>query len=250
MNGEHAIGAGAGNEIFRRIVAGVDGSDAGFEAVQQATRLVTPDGSVELITAVEVSKAILVGPRAPVSAAELEFDAHLASDRAVVIAGPHARARIVRGAAPRVLFTAVDEAGATLIAVGTHGHSRAAEILLGGVAGELLHAAPCSVLIARKATEAALFPRALVVGVDDSHASDRAVAAAEYIADRFGASLAAVSIGRIKRPVRALVDASDSADLLIVGAERQHGLKALTSVSERVGHLAGCSVLVVRPRSD
>ena len=41
------------------------------------------------------------------------------------------------------------EQDATLAVVGTHGHSRMSEILLGGVVGELLHDAPCSVLVAR-----------------------------------------------------------------------------------------------------
>ena len=37
---------------------------------------------------------------------------------------------------------------ATLVAVGSHGHSRAAGIVLGSVATAMLHEAPCSVLIA------------------------------------------------------------------------------------------------------
>jgi nucleotide-binding universal stress UspA family protein len=47
-------------------------------------------------------------------------------------------------------------------------------------------------------------------------------------------------------PVTALIDASREADLLVVGSRGLHGLKSLGSVSERVAHLASCSVLVVR----
>jgi nucleotide-binding universal stress UspA family protein len=47
-------------------------------------------------------------------------------------------------------------------------------------------------------------------------------------------------------PVAALVAAAAGADLLVVGSRGLHGLKALGSVSERVAHEAGSSVLVVR----
>jgi nucleotide-binding universal stress UspA family protein len=40
--------------------------------------------------------------------------------------------------------------------------------------------------------------------------------------------------------------AEAGADLLVVGSRGLHGVKALGSVSERVAHRAGCSVLVVR----
>ena len=47
-------------------------------------------------------------------------------------------------------------------------------------------------------------------------------------------------------PVRALVEASSCADLLVVGSRGLHGPRALGSVSERVAHKATCSVLVTR----
>ncbi len=50
--------------------------------------------------------------------------------------------------------------------------------------------------------------------------------------------------------VDVLVEASASADLLVVGSRGLHGLKALGSVSERVANQARCSVIVVRPTHD
>jgi nucleotide-binding universal stress UspA family protein len=47
--------------------------------------------------------------------------------------------------------------------------------------------------------------------------------------------------------VDVLVEASESADLVVVGNRGLHGLKALGSVSERLAHQARSSVLVVRP---
>jgi nucleotide-binding universal stress UspA family protein len=51
-----------------------------------------------------------------------------------------------------------------------------------------------------------------------------------------------------ERPVRALVEASKDADLVVVGSRGLHGFRALGSVSERVAHRARSSVLVVRGR--
>ena len=53
-----------------------------------------------------------------------------------------------------------------------------------------------------------------------------------------------------RRPVEALVEraAEANADLLVVGSRGVHGMAALGSVSERVAHRAGCSVLVIREK--
>jgi nucleotide-binding universal stress UspA family protein len=160
----------------------------------------------------------------------------------------------------------IDRTEASLLVVGSHGHRRAAEIVLGGVSGELLHAAPCSVLVSRATAAPELFPRAIVAGVDGSPASERALSIAEGLAARFRAPLRVVTALRGKgidparvrsrapfaevvdeRPVDALVAAAADAELLVVGCRGLHGLHALGSVSERVAHRAGCSVLVVRP---
>ena len=53
-------------------------------------------------------------------------------------------------------------------------------------------------------------------------------------------------------PAEALTAVSAETDLLVVGSGGLRGMRALGSVSERVGNLARCSVLVVRepPRSS
>ena len=50
--------------------------------------------------------------------------------------------------------------------------------MIGGVAGELLHGAPCSVLVARPAGDPRRFPRSIVAGVDGSAAAEAALAVA------------------------------------------------------------------------
>jgi nucleotide-binding universal stress UspA family protein len=128
----------------------------------------------------------------------------------------------------------------------------------------MIHKAPCSVLVARKAGDE--FPRRIIVGIDGSSESAAAYGAAREIAKRFESELWPVvahggkPIDRSKidsfvdhrredlpdDPVTALVAAAAEADLLVVGSRGLHGIKALGSVSERVAHQARCSVLIVR----
>ncbi len=251
--------------VFARVVVGIDGSEPSLVACRQALRLVEPDSWVELVTAVELAVAARTGFSAPRVAAELEREAQAALGAAARIAGPRASSRLVNGSPSHVLLEQTLQEHATLIALGTHGHSRASEILIGGVAGEILHTAACSVLIARSSLPQSTFPTSIVVGVDGSPHSDIALATAEELGRRFDAPLRIlvaaggkqVDLAHIRlrtpyaetveaRPVDALVEASEHADLLIVGSRGLHGLPALGSVSERVAHRAACSVLVVR----
>jgi nucleotide-binding universal stress UspA family protein len=249
--------------MFTRVIAGVDGSEAGYEAARQAARLVAADGWLELFTAVYLVEANRAAWSAPRIRAALEQEAARAVRLGAAIGGPRARSRLVNGPPLQSLVNELREKQATLAVVGTHGHSRLSEIMLGGVAGELLHGAPCSVCIARPPASEALFPRAIVAGCDGSAESEAAVTAARDLADRFGASLSIVTALGGKdvdheraralgastvegHPVEALVEAGRDADFVIVGSRGLHGIKALGSVSERVAHQASCSVIVLR----
>lgn len=250
--------------VFDRVIAGVDGTEPGFEAARQAARLVAPDGWLEVFTAVYLVEAHLVGWSAARVAEELEREAGQTSRRAAVIAGPRAEAKLVNGPPLRSIMHELKSKEATLAVLGTHGHSRMSEIMIGGVSGELLHTAPCSVLIARAPLVEAVFPRAIVAGSDGSPESKAAVAVARYLARRFVVPLRIVTALQGKKvdadiaeraesieaiddhPVPALVAAGAQADMLVLGSRGLHGLRSLGSVSERVAHQAPCSVLVVR----
>lgn len=258
-----APGSRAG-PVFERVVVGIDGSEPSLEACRQALRLVEP-GSVEAIVAVYLIGAVAARwPETRIREA-LEAEGGDALRAAEALAPGRVAGSLVSGAPAEVLLHEVERRDATLLALGTHGHSRLSEILIGGVAGELLHRAPCSVLIARPPRQRGAFPAAIVVGVDGSSGSERALAAAISLRDRFGASLRAlvavhgkaVDATRLRaripglepfdeRPVELLVDASEDADLVVIGSRGLHGLRALGSVGERVAHGARSSVLVVR----
>jgi nucleotide-binding universal stress UspA family protein len=254
--------------IFDRILCGVDGSPAGDEALRQAVILRTPEGSVFGVVVSNPIEVIHAGFQAPHAAAQIAADAEriLASARQTLASVSTAEARLVEGRTVPVLHDLVERERATLLAVGSHGGRRAVGIALGGVATTMLHEAPCPVLVARTASTPGRFPSSIALGVDGSPASEAAAAAAFELRDRFGATVRPVvaaggkgvdseSVRRIvgevvsepRPPVEALVAASQEADLLIVGSRGLHGVRALGSVSERIAHQAGCSVLVVRP---
>jgi nucleotide-binding universal stress UspA family protein len=259
-------GAKVGSMIFDRIVCGVDGSPAGFEALRQAILLRPPDGRLLTVTVCETHLAVRTGFEAASWAETLRLEAKETEAAALREMGnlPLTEALLVEGWPIPSLLAIAERERASLIAVGTHGTSRIAGMLLGSVTTTMLHDAPCSVFVARPAVSGGWVPRSIVVGVDGSPQSLRAAELGSALAERFGADvrmlaaeggkpLDAEGLNAIadpdwdrRQPVSALVAASKHADLLIVGGRGVHGVRALGSVSERVAHRAHCSVLVTR----
>jgi nucleotide-binding universal stress UspA family protein len=254
--------------VFSRVLVGVDGSDESREAARQATILV--DGELTLLAAYDVAPAIGgTGVGVPYYQDEnLQRGAAAdALERAMkdpAVASP--AGKIVFGRPADALISEVEREQQTLLVVGSHGLGRVAGFLLGSTANEVIRRLPCSVLIARRRSESDEFPNTVVVGVDGSPESAAAYAVARQVSERFDATLwplvAHGGKGVDRRlidlivdsqreelqdePVAALVAAAAGADLLVVGSRGLHGLKALGSVSERVAHQAGSSVLIVR----
>lgn len=255
---------GSDTRVFERILCGVDGTPASLAAVRACIRLQLREGSLRFVAATNIAKAAQAGMAATYAAGQLqdEAEAALAEARALV---PSAAGKLVVGNLATALLREAESDETTLVVVGSHGHRRATAMVLGTVALALLRDAPCSVLIARDVTEPETWPRAVVVGVDGSPESAAALTVAREIAGRLAASvrafastadhfdpeLAAAIAPELEEhsegAVTALVAASESADLVLVGSRGLHGLKALGSVSERVAHQARSSVLVVRP---
>jgi nucleotide-binding universal stress UspA family protein len=250
-------------EIFDRVLCGVDGTPESLEAARQAERLRAADGVLCLAAVADMNIAVHAGWATSGVVEELDAKARDALHRAIDEVHP-ASTQLRAGNVVPCLLDEIEQTNATLVAVGPRGHSRAAGMLVGGVASELLHRAPCSVLFARKPRFGA-FPLSILTGVDGSPQSLAAAAAAQALAERFLAEHIVVAstggkgvdLDQVKqlfpdavvdpgRPVKALADLSNEVDLLVVGSRGLHGPRALGSVSERAAHQAACSVLVVR----
>ncbi len=255
------------DEIFERVLCGVDDSDAGADAAWIAARVVGEDGALVLATVHDPSLAVHAGWMATPVASKLAEAAKHANERGLAEAGPFVavETRLLEGHPLDALQREIGSVGATLVVVGTHGHSRAVGIALGSVATHLLHEAHCSVLVARPPSDRQTWPQTIVVGVDGSRSSEAAFGAATGLAVRLRATLRPVvatkepfvdlETAREVAPgletidetaVHALHVLSEETDLVVVGTRGLRGIRALGSVSERIAHEARCSVLVVR----
>ncbi len=248
--------------VFDRIVCAVDGSGASLEAARQADVLRSGLGTVALVGVVEpsaVGYSIYGGP-AILSEAEKSFAATLSEAVSVC---PGASSELLQGPTIGRLLERLIEGNATLVAVGASSRNRGVGAIRGSVTTAMLHRARASVLVARSTSIPDVFPRSVVVGYDGSKSADAALLAGRDLAARFGSTLRVIAadaaagieadpladliLEREERSaLEALMDASRDTDLLVVGSRGLHGLHALGSLSERLGHKAACSVLVVR----
>jgi nucleotide-binding universal stress UspA family protein len=252
--------------VFERIVCGVDDSDAGRTAARLAARVAAPGGTLVLVSVEDTAVAVHSGWAIAEVLADIHAEAERALERARGEAEPqHAvEAHVVSGDPANCLLAEATRREATLVAVGSHDRRRGVGIALGSVPTRMLHDAPCSVLVARTEHDPEAWPSSITVALDGSVVSSRAAAAAWALGVRLDVPVRAVlatdghadleEARRIApgleelpgKPVDALVEASAETDLLVMGSRGLHGLKALGSVSERVGHRARCSVLVAR----
>lgn len=272
--------------IFSRVLVGVDGSAESVDAAVQAARLVEPDGQLTLLSVYHLEPTLIGGSEGATPVyldEELHHDAaihRLERVRRKLSTDCGIELKAARGWAWHQLLHEAERGHNSLIAIGARDRGRMLGMLLGSTATALIHAARCSVLVSRVAPPA--FPSAIVVGVDGSLHSLVAAETAIALANRYGATVEAVAatggdpidderllefrrrfgIGAApaaapgkavaplrwshESPVDALLAASASADLLIVGSRGRRRLAALGRVSQRVAHAARCSVLIVR----
>ena len=252
---------------FNRVVCFVDGSPDGLEALRQAVTLRAPNGELVGVVPLDLGLAAEAGFEATHAAARLEEEAKQArNDAAAALQGtPSAEVEIVSGRPAAALRAVAEHRRADLLAIGRHGSSRRRGLIVGSLVTEMIHEAPCPVLVTRApAGGEPWMPRTLTVGIDGSDCSLDALGVARALGERFGARVRVVAatggkridadeLGRLgdveldeRRPVDALVAASEGSDLVIVGGRGLHGLASLGSVSERVAHRAVSPVLVVR----
>ncbi|ORM33443.1 universal stress protein [Williamsia sp. 1135] len=200
------------------VVVGIDGSEAALGAARWAADFAAKSGSpLQLLHAIPrlewyFANAMVFSPDA--LADELATD----GDKKLDVAEAEIRAshpelpvtrRIVNEAAAKAFAVASDTA--RLIVIGSHWSSAASDLILGGHVIRIVNQATCPVLVWRE-TEATRTgkPLPVVVGVDESDNSLRALRAAFATAEVLGAPLtvahmwetgAAVGLGYGEGPV-------------------------------------------------
>jgi nucleotide-binding universal stress UspA family protein len=261
-------GASLAGRLLSRVIVGVDETPESREAVRQAARLTAGVGSLELLAAYQVVfpaavSGIVVADYMEGQDALYEKAAEDALRRVLRELDRDVSVKVVGERPAAALLAEIERRQASLVVVGSHGKGRLEGIVLGSVATEIVHRAPCSVLVAHKP-----FPPRLdtiVVGIDGSDESAAAYAVAAELAERFEARLWPVAAHGGKpldrtlvdaitthredspaSPVDALTTAAVDASLLVVGSRGLHGLSALGSVSERIAHQSPATTLIVR----
>jgi nucleotide-binding universal stress UspA family protein len=257
-----------------RVVCGVDASRAGAEAVRHAIALAACAPRLRFVSVVGSGRAPSLDERTARQA--------LGQAQAVALTrGIRAEIELVRADDPAAVLLASGGDDAILVA-GTHGNSRLAGVATRSVATALAHRTAGPVLVARRCGANVELPRRILVAVDDDATAASAVRLAGTIAARCGGyvrlvhvrghdygsqtrhRLAVLSTELVEltgdepgfdvlRGCNAAAQVSDLArrcgsTLVVVGRRGVTGVRALGSFSERLVHMAPCSVLVVPQR--
>ncbi len=258
---------------FAHILCAVDGSRGSNVAVEQALTLAGPAGVTFIaVTDVRGAGAMQMATLGPQRAEDALVRAAAAAHAAGVGASTVLRhADDIRGA---LLEQARHY---DLLVLGTHGAKRRAGVLLGDIAATALHRSPVPTLFARPAPEGGVFPTELLLATDGSAATFPAAEAAAAIALRHGARVTMVHAGPGMPDVQhrlaeqqalmaertgiepSLLELPGSAPeviaetaralpatLIVTGSRMLTGIRSLRSVTERVGEITPCSMLVVR----
>jgi nucleotide-binding universal stress UspA family protein len=246
--------------VLSRVICGIDGSPEG-ETAARVTAALAPEGGhvflMHVVASALIDNVVSAIPGTPGSPADRRPPAQAELDRvrASMPAGLQVNQIVSIGPSAPMLLAQSERLFAEAIAVGSHGHGRAAGVLLGSVATRLVHGARCSVLIAR-APAGEPFPRSVAVGFDMSEPGLAALETARELADRSGVPLRILhAVERSQRMPHGETDIDDeiehihgfrSPDLLVVGSRGLRGVRALGSVGEAVAHHSPGSVLIVR----
>lgn len=263
---------------FSDVLCAVDGSRGSAEAVRQAIELARPDGRLSFVS---VTDARGVGANRVASVGEHRASTALALARLLAREqGLRCETQLVHASDPveEILARQPDH---ELLVIGSHQTTRTAGVMIGDTATALAHRTDGALLVARSSASPVPFPQRLVVATAAEREDDPVVEVAIRLAiardayvdlvhatprtpvargpRRLSAIAASVWIRTTCEPLLteepadpaelvARVVERDRAGLLIAGHGGRTGLRALGSVSERLVHRTGCSVLLVPTR--
>jgi nucleotide-binding universal stress UspA family protein len=137
---------------MERIVVGFDGSEHARKALKRAADIAN-GATLAVVAATNVSRLLRdpAGGVEPVDPAEIE-----AREKALAEAREYLESRGVEGVfiagtgrPADVIVQEAEESKADLIVVGTRGHGAAKQLFMGSVSTNVVHHAPCDVLVVR-----------------------------------------------------------------------------------------------------
>jgi nucleotide-binding universal stress UspA family protein len=132
-----------------KIVVGYDGSDNARRALERAVELAGKDGT---ITVVSVATALLGGARSVgVAEAELGHASAALREAEAVLSARGVAAETVEGLGDpgHEIVEVAKTSAADLVVVGTRNRDLVGRVLLGSVSTDVVHHAPCDVLVVR-----------------------------------------------------------------------------------------------------
>lgn len=202
-----------------RLVVGHDGSDGANAAAAFGLWLAGKTGchatGVHAGPTPDTASSAELLPAAAeqVAAGEREWRRRLENLREYAAQDAVVDCHVVRGSPAGVLIAVAVDSGADMILVGSHGVGRVRGALLGSVSAQVLAHAPCSVMVFRddERSAPAAHARSVVVGIDGSASSARALELAQTLAVPLGAALVLVhaydpSVPFVSEPTAAMRD--------------------------------------------
>ena len=221
--------------MYKTIVAGTDGR-RGRSAVSLAQVLATATAA----------RLVLVGVECELPLPLLDTFAHdpdafklkLHAVRDELAPGANARVAVDVSASHALRRIAADE-NADLVVVGSHQHGRHEEMARGDDAMQVLHGAPCAVVVVPDELPACRELRQIGVGIDDSPESGVALRLALELARPTGAHVKLLAVvGDVYPTVAGIVPAAHSAELH-PPAVASNVERARTVIDEALGRCDG-----------
>ena len=136
--------------MYRNVVVAYDGSEGAKAALARAVEIATRDVSALTVVEATPERIPALVPGAPrQSPPEAAVKARRELRRAVEELDPSLEASpwVVGGPPARAIITVAEDIEADLIVTGSRNRGRVARAVLGSVSTEILHGAPCDVLV-------------------------------------------------------------------------------------------------------
>lgn len=134
---------------MERIVVGYDGSESSRKALARAADIAN-GATIAVVSAAHV-EGFLGGAISPIDPAEAQARTKALAEAREYIETRNVKAEFIEGNGNPgdVLVQEAEESGADLIVLGTRGRNAARRLALGSVSTNVLHHAPCDVLVVR-----------------------------------------------------------------------------------------------------